>query len=132
LGDDFDYVCCSAGTGGTLAGIINGISKTKNILGFSSLKGGEFLHQEVSQWLKNLSNNWNIIPDYHFGGYGKTTTALEKFKNNFEKKNHIPLDLVYTAKMVAGVFDLIQKGFFKTGTTLLVIHTGGLQGKEVA
>jgi 1-aminocyclopropane-1-carboxylate deaminase len=132
LGNNFDYVCCSVGTGGTLAGIINGLPTYKNILGFSSLKGGEFLKAEVSQWLEKQSDNWNIISDYHFGGYGKTTSALEEFKTDFERKTNIPLDLVYTAKMMAGVFDLIQKEFFEKGSTVLVLHTGGLQGKVLS
>lgn len=132
FGNDFDYLCCSCGTGGTLAGLIQGLPKEKTILGFSSLKGGEFLNQEVNQWLPEQSDNWKIITDYHFGGYGKTTHALEEFKTNFERKNRIPLDPVYTAKMMAGIFDVAQKGFFKTGSTILVIHTGGLQGKVLS
>lgn len=132
LSNKFDYLCCSCGTGGTLAGLIQGLPKNKTILGFSSLKGGEFLNHEVVQWLPEPGDNWKIITDYYFGGYGKTTNALEEFKSNFEKKNRIPLDPVYTAKMMAGIFDLVQKRFFKTGSTLLAIHTGGLQGKTVS
>lgn len=128
LGNDFDYLCCSCGTGGTLAGLIQGVPKNKTILGFSSLKGGEFLNQKVKRWLPEQSDNWKIITDYHFGGYGKATYTLEEFKTNFERKNRIPLDPVYTAKMMAGIFDLVQKRFFKTGASLLAIHTGGLQG----
>jgi 1-aminocyclopropane-1-carboxylate deaminase len=132
LGNDFDYLCCSVGTGGTLAGIINGLPTHKNILGFSSLKGGEFLKEEVSQWLEKQSDNWSIISDYHFGGYGKTTSSLEEFKTDFERKNSIPLDHVYTAKMMVGVLDLVKKSFFKTGITILALHTGGLQGKVLS
>ncbi|HET9053971.1 MAG TPA: 1-aminocyclopropane-1-carboxylate deaminase/D-cysteine desulfhydrase, partial [Cyclobacteriaceae bacterium] len=65
---------------------------------------------------------------YHFGGYGKTTKALDEFKTRIATNNRIPLDRVYTLKMMAGIFDLAQKGFFKSGSTLLVLHTGGLQG----
>jgi 1-aminocyclopropane-1-carboxylate deaminase len=132
LGNDFDYLCCSVGTGGTLAGVINELPTHKNILGFSSLKGGEFLKGELSQWLERQSDNWSIVSDYDFGGYGKTTSALEEFKNNFERKNNIPLDPVYTAKMMAGIFNLIHKGFFKTGSTILALHSGGLQGKALS
>lgn len=132
LGNDFDYVCCSVGTGGTLAGIINALPVDKNVLGFSSLKGGEFLKAEVGQWLERESDNWSIISDYHFGGYGKTTSALEEFKTDFERKTNIPLDPVYTTKMMAGIIDLVRKGFFKSGNTVLAIHTGGLQEKVLS
>jgi 1-aminocyclopropane-1-carboxylate deaminase len=130
LGNDFDYLCCSVGTGGTLAGIINGLPDSKHILGFSSLKGGGFLQSDVENLLRNPHHsNWRIITEYHFGGYGKTTRALAEFKKDLENKNRILLDDVYTVKMMAGIFDLVQKNFFKTDSTLLALHTGGLQGK---
>lgn len=129
LGNDFDYVCCAVGTGGTLAGLINGLPESKNLLGFSSLKGGSFLKMEVAQWTNNHARkNFQIITDYHFGGYGKTTAALNLSIDQFYKKFNILFDPVYTAKMMAGLFDLMQKNFFTRGTTILVIHTGGLQG----
>lgn len=127
LGNDFDYVCSPVGTGGTLAGIINGLSKDKTIVGFASLKGGDFLREEVNQWLHSKSDNWNIVTDYHFGGYAKTTPELISFQNQFNVKHKITLDLIYGSKMMSGVFDLAVKGFFKKDSTVLVIHTGGLQ-----
>lgn len=132
LGYDFDYVCCAVGTGGTLAGLIKGLPNDKIILGFSSLKGGEFLNAEVNQWLKKPSQNWSIITDYHFGGYGKTTDELISFQKRLLSHQHVLFDLVYGSKMMSGIFDLIQKNFFKPGSTILAIHTGGLQGKTLS
>ncbi len=130
LGNDFDYVCCPVGTGGTLAGIINGLSNPKIILGFSSLKGGEFLRSEVEQFLNPAPRyNWKIITDYHFGGYGKITDELISFQNGFAENQHVLFDLVYGSKMMCGIFDLIRKDFFEPDSTILIIHTGGLQGK---
>ena len=48
--------------------------------------------------------------------------------NDFHAQHHIPLDPIYTGKMVYGVMDLIQKNYFKKGSKILLIHTGGLQG----
>ena len=133
LGDDFDYLCCSVGTGGTLAGIINGLHGHKSVLGFSALKGGEFLQTSVELYLNHVQNHcWKIVTDYHFGGYGKMSGALKKFEMDFERNHSIPLDPVYTLKMMAGIFNLVQKGFFKTGSTILALHSGGLQGKMPA
>ena len=67
--------------------------------------------------------------DYHFGGYAKVTNELTEFMNEFEKQFNIPLDPIYTAKMMFGVMDLVKKNFFESGSTILVIHTGGLQGR---
>ena len=127
---DFDYLCLPVGTGGTMAGIVHGMNGKKNVLGFSSLKGGGFLNDEVKRWTGNSFDNWIIVVDYHFGGYAKTTDQLINFMNEFESHHQLPLDHVYTAKMMFGIFDLVQKGFFKKGSTILALHTGGLQERN--
>ncbi len=128
---EFDYLCLPVGTGGTAAGIIAGISGAKEILGFSSLKGGEFLTHEVKQLLEKNElrdpGRWSIESRFHFGGYGKTTTELHQFIQEQTSEQQLPLDPVYTSKMMFGIAQLIREGFFKSGSTVLAIHTGGLQ-----
>ena len=121
----FDFVCVSVGTGGTITGLINAAKKNQKILGFPALKG-DFLHKEISEITKK--ENWTLINDYHFGGYSKINRELITFINQFKQETNIPLDPVYTGKMVYGLVDLISKGYFKKGTKILAIHTGGLQG----
>ena len=128
---NFDFVCCSCGTGTTLAGLILSLKENQQAIGFSSLKGGEFLENEVNKYIgSSASKNWHINLDYHFGGYAKTNNELGSFIKNFEKQNKIPLDFIYTGKMIYGIYDLIKKGFFKKGTIIIAIHTGGLQGNQ--
>lgn len=129
LGENVDYVCCAAGTGGTLAGLIRGLP-SKMMIGFSVLKNGGFLIQDVAQWA-GAKKNWEIVTDYSFGGYAKTNPELEQFIQQFEKENRVPLEHVYTGKMMAGIYDLIQKRYFQKGSTILALHTGGLQGKRL-
>lgn len=124
---NFDYLCLPVGTGGTMAGMIEGFDSSKRILGFPVLKGGEFLEKEIKRFTTK-DGNWQLTHDYHFGGYAKSTAELEKFKTEFEKEFNLPFDLIYTSKMMFGVVDLVKKGFFKKGSTILVLHTGGLQG----
>lgn len=124
---DFDYLCLPVGTSGTIAGMIEGLDATKQIVGFPVLKGAEFLEREISRFTSK-KDNWQLIHDYHFGGYAKSTAELEKFKKEFEIEFNFPLDLVYTSKMMYGIFDLAKKGFFRKGATVLILHTGGLQG----
>jgi len=121
----FDYVCCAMGTGGTISGIINSSKQGQQILGFPALKGS-FLKEDISRFVTR--KNWNIINEYHFGGYAKITMELIEFINQFKKENNIQLDPVYTGKMMYGIFDLLKKGYFKKGSKILAIHTGGLQG----
>lgn len=122
----FDYVCCSCGTGATLAGLILSLKKNQRAIGFSSLKGGEFLEDNVRKFVGNSHNNWSINHDYHFGRYAKTTRELLTFIEQFESKHHIPLDPVYNGKMMFGICDLIKKGFFVNGETIVAVHTGGM------
>lgn len=129
---DFDYVCCPCGTGGTLAGLISGLNGKSNALGFAVLKGASFLKENVKSLLKNsggeLLTNWEINLDYHFGGYAKMNNELLNFINNFYTVSKIPIEPIYTGKMLFGIYDLISKGFFTQGTRIIAIHTGGLQG----
>ena len=125
--DDFqyDFVCCAVGTGATISGIIRSILPHQKVLGFPALKG-DFLKDEIRKFAQN--ENWELITDYHFGGYGKVNPTLIAFINQFYKNNKVPLDPIYTAKMVFGVIDLIEKNFFPENSKILLIHTGGIQG----
>jgi len=121
----FDTICCAVGTGGTLAGIINGAREYQQVLGFPALKG-DFLKKDIFKFVTR--RNWELSAAYHFGGYAKITAPLVMFINDFKAATGIPLDPVYTGKMMFGILDLVGKDHFKTGTSLLAIHTGGLQG----
>lgn len=122
---EFDFVCCAVGTGGTISGIINCSKPSQQVLGFPALKG-DFLTEDIRKFAKN--SNWKLITDYHFGGYAKVTEELIVFINEFHQKYKIPLDPIYTGKMVFGVLDLIEKKWFPDNSKILLLHTGGLQG----
>jgi 1-aminocyclopropane-1-carboxylate deaminase len=123
----FNYVCCAVGTGGTISGLINSALPNQKILGFPALKG-DFLTDEIRIFAKK--DNWELISDYHFGGYGKINLELIEFINAFFDENKVPLDPIYTGKMFFGVIDLISKKYFPPHSKILLIHTGGLQGIE--
>ena len=126
-GDDakFDVICTCVGTGGTLAGLSNAAKANQRVLGFPALKG-DFLKNDIRKFANN--ENWKLISDYHFGGYAKVNAELISFINNFKKETKIQLDPIYTGKLFYGLLDLISKNYFKKGTRILAIHTGGLQG----
>jgi 1-aminocyclopropane-1-carboxylate deaminase len=124
---EFDYLCLPVGTGGTIAGIISGLDTNIKIIGFPALKGAQFLENEIRVYTQK--ENWQLMYDYHFGGYAKSTKGLTDFMEQVERAHNIPLDPIYTNKMMFGIFDLVKQGFFERGSTVLVLHTGGLQGK---
>lgn len=130
---EFDVVSCAVGTGGTIAGIIT--STQKEVIGFPALKGGDFLEEDISNLLEEFSpntsyKNWELINDYHFGGYAKVKPELIDFINEFYRKHNIQLDLIYTGKMLFGILDLLQNTERLDGKSIIAIHTGGLQGNK--
>jgi 1-aminocyclopropane-1-carboxylate deaminase len=131
---DYDYLCTPCGTGGTISGLICGNDDRKKVLGFAVLKGARFLIDNAKLFSQEYSgkelSNWSINLDYHFGGYAKITSELISFIIQFEKINGVPLDPVYTGKMMYGIFDLAENGFFKDGERIVALHTGGLQGRD--
>ena len=108
--------------------MIKSAKKHQKVVGFPALKGG-FLQQEIENFVEK-NNNWNLVHDYHFGGYAKYNSEFISFINQFYSETNIPLDPIYTGKMLYGIVDLIKKNYFSENSKILVIHTGGLQGIE--
>jgi 1-aminocyclopropane-1-carboxylate deaminase len=126
----YDTLCVPCGTGTTLAGIIGAVPEPASVLGFAALKNAGFLTEEVTALLSQPRNNWRINLEYHFGGFAKINAELCEFIEDFELKTTIPLDPVYTGKMMYALYDLIKKDYFKPGQRIIALHTGGLQGKR--
>ena len=143
----FDVICCASGTGATLAGLVSAINaeainKKQHAIGFSALKGGDFLQQEVKSFLQQentysdrakadlQADNWHIESRYHFAGYAKVNHELMQFMRDFQLQYGFELDAVYTAKMFYGLFELIKSGSFQSGSTIVAVHSGGLQGNK--
>ena len=124
---EFNVICCAVGTGGTISGLINSSLPHQKIIGFPAVKG-TFLREDICKFAQQ--SNWDLCHEYHFGGYAKVNLELIQFINKFKQEFELPLDPIYTGKMMFGIFDLIQKGFFSKSEKILAIHTGGLQGIE--
>ncbi|GAB3636790.1 pyridoxal-phosphate dependent enzyme [Hymenobacter arcticus] len=131
---DFDAVAVAAGTGGTLAGLVLGLAEEKypaRALGVVALKGGDFLRTEVDALTLAATGqpllNYELHTGYHFGGYAKLPPELRAFIRQFEVDYGVLLDPIYTGKLLFGVLDLIEKGHFAAGSTVVAVHTGGLQ-----
>lgn len=127
LPEPISHICVSCGTGGTIAGLINEADSQTKIMGFSALKG-DFLNKDINDLLETRKENWSLVTDYHFGGYAKWDKQLIQFINDFRYNHSINLDPIYTGKMMYGIFELIKVDYFKSGSNITIIHTGGLQG----
>ena len=135
----YSHVACACGTGATLAGMLLGSKGQSQFIGFSSLKGGDFLRDEVVKHIeyflmdRELAEEYRaqftIETAYHFGGYGKWNEELLAFIQEQEEAHQLPLDQVYTGKALYGLLKKIDAGEFEPGSNVLFIHTGGLQGR---
>ena len=120
-----DYVCVPVGTGGTISGIVRSSGPLQHVIGYSALKG-VFQKKEIQKYTPK--GNFELTDAYCFGGYAKIGETLIRFINDFKQKTGIPLDPVYTGKMMYGIIDGMKNGFFKENSRIFAIHTGGLQG----
>lgn len=126
--DHYDFICCAIGTGGTISGIINSSKPHQKVLGFPALKNSDFLKNEIKKYTSR--SNYELIQDFHFGGYAKINNELLDFINGFKNEFAVNLDPVYTGKMMFGIMKMINENYFQKGTKILAVHTGGLQGIE--
>ncbi len=128
-----DQLILPVGTGGTITGLIIGFEGKHKIIGVSVLKG-DFLEEEILHLLSKEKKgdeaygNWRVLTSYHHGGYGRVSRELVEFMHMMREGNNLPLDPVYTCKLLWAVMEEVKKGSFARGTTILALHTGGLQG----
>jgi 1-aminocyclopropane-1-carboxylate deaminase len=130
LTENYDHIFCACGTGTTAAGIINGLQNHKLNTQFNAVpvfKNGEFMRAEIDQYLTNPTR-YQLHTDYHFGGYAKVNDALINFIKTFIADTGILIEPIYTGKMLYAIYDLAAKGYFKRGSKILTIHTGGMMG----
>lgn len=131
----FDHLFLAVGTGGTLAGVASGLNGSRRISGVSVLKDGAFLKGEVARILRHRHDdggpgNWNVLTQYHLGGYAKTTADQLSFIREIQRRYDLPLDHVYTSKVLLAIIAEASNGTFRRGEVVLLLHTGGLQGSR--
>ncbi|OSZ80350.1 hypothetical protein CAP36_03600 [Chitinophagaceae bacterium IBVUCB2] len=124
----YDKICCACGTGTMIAGLINSATPHQEIIGISVLKNNHELDKKIRTLLNTDTASFQLIHDYHFGGYAKYKPELIDFMNKFYQQTAIPSDFVYTGKLFFSIHQLAKDNFFMPGSKLLLIHSGGLTG----
>jgi 1-aminocyclopropane-1-carboxylate deaminase len=129
----FTHIACAVGTGTTLAGLINSAAIRQEIRGYVVLKGAAYLEQQIQCLLRVPPlPHWQLVHQHHGGGYAKVTPALTEFIGRFYDETHIPLDIVYTGKLLMGFRQDVLDGMYPEDSHVLLIHTGGLQGNPTS
>ncbi len=128
----YSHISCAAGTGTMLAGLVRGSLPHQQVLGFCSLKlpaDDNSINRFVQQYA-GPHQQYTVVYDYHFGGYARKTDELIRFMNTIYQTHDLPTDFVYTGKLLFGMMQLVQSGYFKPGSRILIVHSGGLQGNR--
>ncbi|QNH61923.1 1-aminocyclopropane-1-carboxylate deaminase/D-cysteine desulfhydrase [Hymenobacter sediminicola] len=129
---NFNYLCVACGTGGTLAGLLTGLAPNQYAVGVAALKNGGFLRTDVDALTQAASgrtfSTYDLRTEYHLGGYARFSPELLRFIQEFQARYGVLLDPVYTGKLLFGVLDLLRQDYFSAGSTVVAVHTGGLQG----
>ena len=127
----FDTLMCPVGSGGTIAGLVTADNNQHQLLGISVLKHQGYLHQEITQLLGEYHSryrNWQLLDDFHCGGYGKFSPTDISNMLSFYQSTLLPIEPMYSGKMILALLTLIQSGYFPRGHRIVLLHTGGLQG----
>ncbi len=126
---EYDYIFCPSATGTTLAGLTAVASAY--CAGIAVLKNKEEQLSNIRQFFENdgiAKPLPPVIDDFHEDGMAKISQRLRNFMNWFSVEHpHVPIEPVYTGKMMFGIYELIKSGYFKKAGCLLCVHTGGLQ-----
>ena len=128
--DHYDAIICAVGTGTMLAGIINAANPHQKIIGIPVLKNEGSIESEINALLEDKNRPYTLLHQFHQGGYAKTNPLMLDFMNRLWDAEKIPTDIVYTSKLLFGVEQMIKEIYFEKNTSILVIHSGGLQGNR--
>ena len=126
----YDVIICAVGTGTMLAGIINASVPHQQIIGIPVLKNEGSIEAEIDALLEDKNRPYTLLHQFHQGGYARTNPMMLDFMNKLWDAEKIPTDIVYTSKLLFGVEQLIQANYFEKDRSILVIHSGGLQGNR--
>ncbi len=131
-------IVLSVGTGTTLAGLAASLDERCELVGISALKGAVDLEFRVRELLAELAATtgsarcarWRILHEFHGGGFARAAAPLRDFILAFEQVHGVPLEPVYTGKMLFAVHQLRARGAWDALAPVLAIHSGGLQGRR--
>lgn len=127
---DFDTILTPVGSAGTLSGLICG-ANNQNVIGVAVLKQADYLRPEIARLLESKNcrySKWQLLTEHHLGGYAKFTPNDLFRMQQFSKVTGLPIEPIYSGKMVLALLAMIEQGYFNKGHRVMLLHTGGLQG----
>lgn len=133
---DFDEYWLACGTGLTLGALARECPYKGRLVGVPVLSAQDAITQEVARWASVDGNQrkLEVIGGAHHGGYAKVNSALVRFQCRLEAITGVPFDHVYMAKLAhalaARCDEVHSSKDAKGGKSILLVHTGGVQGRR--
>lgn len=135
----FDRVVVASSSAGTQAGLVAGAALfgyQGQVLGMSIDEDAASLQSMVAERasaaaallgeeIRIDAQDVCVNADYLGGGYGVLGRAEREAIQLFATREGILLDPVYTGRAAAGMIDLLRRGRFEKGESILFWHTGG-------
>lgn len=140
--DSYQWIVCAVGTGGTAAGLAWGLAQRPEktlpkVLAISTLRGYDALPAQGQTALVDkvgsklaaqiLARHLQFEGSAPWGRYGKPTEAVMQRMRTLQAATSLPLDYVYTGKVLLQLEHMVQCGYLARGSKLLFLHTGGYQ-----
>ena len=142
MGLQIDRLVHATGSAGTQAGLVAGLhamSSPVHVLGIGVRAPKDRQEANVLRLAQATAAQMGLdrpVPssaveancDYVGGGYGIPTPGMIEAVRMLARLEGIMLDPVYSGKGMAGLVDLIRRGTFTKGQTVVFLHTGGAAG----
>lgn len=125
---DYDEIWLSIGSGCTFKGVERALPEHIKLRGVLAIKGGQALAAELLSEAVH-PHRCQFELEGHFGGFGRCPSELQTLIHQYDAEN-LPLDPVYTAKLVAVFEQNWRAGSLSADNNYLLIHSGGLQGRR--
>lgn len=130
--EDYHSLWTAAGTGTTLAGLVLGEAGTHPVIGTLAVPPDHGVAEQVSAILDEAGHadrGYHLI-DASRGGFARLDAELARFLLDSERDGGLPLEPLYTAKALLAIHDEARAGRIPAGSRLVLLHTGGLQGRR--
>lgn len=127
---DCQQLWLAAGTGTTLAGVIQAADPAWQVVGGLAVPPGHGVETTLHRLLAPATGlNWHLV-DASRGGFGRIDAELARAMADFEDQTGITLDPLYTGKLWLALRQALERGTLASGSRLVLIHSGGLQGRR--
>ena len=136
---NIDRVVCASGSTGTHAGLVTGFYGTNSnlpVIGINVSRQKAEQEELVYDLVRQTATHVGVVSeiprdailcfgDYVGPGYSRPTDKMAEAVRMLARLEGILMDPVYTGKAMAGLIDLVRRGYFDKQENILFIHTGG-------